>query len=553
MARARSLCRNPSPIRDIKSSGASISRRGACGNCKRRKIRCDGAHPCNQCRLRPPRTYAPCTHSGPQEIQQTPGQMIETIHHLKERIEELELLLPPDPETIYLSQPYLTPVASGTPEPVLELEAPSIPEASHSFGLSEPSSDLIATLVDVFTDRFAGNTLFFLDPVTFRQSALLPLPFGDPNRPCPALLCAVYLWGSALAGIRPSTLYTPNTFLLCCLQNIVQDVHDNVDRPKFVLETIQAEVLLSLYYMHTAKPVPGRHHSSAAVSIAQGARLHLIGSGRYVDSHSLPFPLSTSAEWDSSEESMCIEALWAVVLLNNYWVAVDGAPSVISYEINIDTPWAASPHTLPGVTIMNLLNGDDPAVTSPAALLLKASILLQWVIAFGALNIGGPPDSSALARVETRLDKFRASLPPGPSSRALILAHALTDTAIIRLHATYVPIAASSRSKCLASAARITSSLGDSRSFQHPDPVLGAVYLSTYTFYAHEMETLCDRSSAGDLNVTLEYCALDVKAKDLIRKLGEVASSSPMIEHCVVQMQANHLAPLALNWPGITL
>ncbi|KAJ7463032.1 hypothetical protein FB451DRAFT_1266688 [Mycena latifolia] len=532
------------------SSGAPISRRGACGNCKRRKIRCDGGQPCNQCRLRPPRTYAPCTypHSGPQEIQQTPGQMIETIRRLKERIEVLELLLPPDPETIYLSQPYLTPVSSGTPEPVLELEAPLISEASHSFGLPEPSSDLIATLVDVFTGRFAGNTLFFLDPVTFRQSALLPLPFGDPNRPCPALLCAVYLWGSALADIRPSTLYTPNTFLLCCLQNIVQDVHDNVDRPKFVLETIQAEVLLSLYYMHTAQSLPGRQHSSAAVSIAQGARLHLIGSGRHADSHSLPFPLSTSAEWDSSEESMRVEAFWAVVLLNNYWVAVDGAPSAISYEINIDTPWAASPHTLPGATIMNFLNGDDAAATFPAALLSKASIVLQWVIAFGALNTGGPPDSSALARVETRLDKFRASLPPGPSSRALILAHTLTDTAIIRLHAAYAPIATSSRSKCLAAAARIASSLGDSRSCQHPEPVLGAVYLATYSFYAQEMGTLCARSSAGDLNATLEYCALDVKLKDLIRKLGEVVSSSPIIEHCVAQMQGGY-ATIQRPWP----
>ncbi|KAJ7495570.1 hypothetical protein FB451DRAFT_1550928 [Mycena latifolia] len=514
------------------SSRGPTARHGACGNCKRRKIRCDGAHPCNQCRLRPPRSYAPCTypHSGPQEIQQTPGQMVETIRRLKERIEQLELLLPPDPESIYLSQPYLTPVSSGTPEPVLELEAPSIPEALPSFGLPEPSSDLIATLVDVFNDRFVGNTLFFLDPVAFRQSALLPLPFGDRNRPCPALLCAVYLWGSALADIRPSSPYTPGAFLLCCMQNLVQGIHDIVDRPKFVLETIQAEVLLSLYYMHTAQLVPGRYHSSAAISIALGARLHLIGSGRTPDSDSLPFPSSASAAWDSPEECMCIDAFWAVVLLNNYWVAVDGAPSAISYEMNTDTPWASpgSPQALRGATIKNFLNGDDLGVTSPAALLSKASILLERVIAFGALKTGGASDSRALARVETRLDRFQASLPPGPSSRALILAHALTDTAIIRLHAAYAPIAASSRSKCLAAAARITS-LGDSRSFQHSDPVLGAVYLATYSFYVQEMGTLCDRSLAGDLNATLEYCALDVKVKELIRKLGEVASCSPMI------------------------
>ncbi|KAJ7438180.1 hypothetical protein FB451DRAFT_1192837 [Mycena latifolia] len=396
------------------------------------------------------------------------------------------------------------------------------------------------------SDYIACNTLFFLDPVAFRQSALLPLPFGDPNRPCPALLCAVYLWGSALADIRPSSPYTPGAFLLCCMQNLAQGVHDIVDRPKFVLETIQAEVLLSLYYMHTAQPLPGRYHSSAAISIALGARLHLFGSGLTPDSDSLPFPSSASAAWDSSEECMSIDAFWTVVLLNNYWVAVDGAPSAISYEMNIHTPWASpsSPQALRGATIKNFLNGDDPGVTSPAAVLSKASILLERVIAFGALKTGGPSDSRALARIETRLDRFRASLPLGPSSRVLILAHALTDTAIIRLHAAYASIAASSRSKCLAAAARITSSLGNSRSFQHPDPVLGAVYLATYSFYIQEMGILCDRSLAGDLNATLEYCALDVKVKELIRKLGEVASCSPMIGI------SDHPPPLALKWPG---
>ncbi|KAJ7431392.1 hypothetical protein FB451DRAFT_1487886 [Mycena latifolia] len=237
---------------------------------------------------------------------------------------------------------------------------------------------------------------------------------------------------------------------------------------------------------------------------------HLFGSGLTPDSDSLPFPSSASAAWDSSEECMSIDAFWTVVLLN----------------------------------ILGGSRRSSSAISSPQAL---ASILLERVIAFGALKTGGPSDSRALARIETRLDRFRASLPLGPSSRVLILAHALTDTAIIRLHAAYASIAASSRSKCLAAAARITSSLGNSRSFQHPDPVLGAVYLATYSFYIQEMGILCDRSLAGDLNATLEYCALDVKVKELIRKLGEVASCSPMIEQCTIQMQRDIRPSAALG------
>ncbi|KAJ7113222.1 hypothetical protein C8R44DRAFT_741552 [Mycena epipterygia] len=121
---------------------------------------------------------------------ETPTQMLGTIRRLKERIDELELLVAPDPSRVYLSHPYI---------------APDQP--------TEPPTHVIAQLVNVFLERFVGSAYFFINHVQFRRSALLPFPFGHRNRPSPALLSATYLWGTVLAAFTPSDPYTPEAFL----------------------------------------------------------------------------------------------------------------------------------------------------------------------------------------------------------------------------------------------------------------------------------------------------------------------------------------------------
>jgi hypothetical protein len=65
---------------------------------------------------------------------------------------------------------------------------------------------------------------------------------------------------------------------MCVIQNVPQDLTNVGVHSKLILETLQAEVLLSLYFMHSADLMQGRYHSAAATSIALGARLHLVGS-----------------------------------------------------------------------------------------------------------------------------------------------------------------------------------------------------------------------------------------------------------------------------------
>ncbi|KAJ6570577.1 hypothetical protein DFH09DRAFT_1153828 [Mycena vulgaris] len=494
-------------------SAPSLSRiqgRIACTNCRRRKIKCNSARPtCNQCRLRPPRKWAPCSYPAHGNgSEQTPDQMLVNIRLLKDRVDELESLLPPDSASVYLTPPYPSPSSSRISGSA-DLDSSGL-QTSQPICLMEPPSDLMATLVDTFLARFAGSWQFFLDPILFRQSVLRPLPFGDPNRPAPALLCAVYLWGSVFANMPPANPYTPEALLVCCLQNIPQDLDEIIYRPNLVVETIQAQILLSLYYMHTALPVQGRYHSSAAVSIA------LVRGP-------VPQGVDTAAEADLTH------AFWAVVILNNIWVAVDGAPSSIQWDLTqIAFPSGSG---LPrGTTILSFLNGDD-LESSPIALLVKASIMLERVITLSS-HI---PDT--LARLGARLDRFQGLLPSLSGDIRLILAHALTDSAILRLHAPHVGNSDIAARKCRAAAARLVANIREGRSILAAEPMLGPIYSTLCSFYSHRMAILWNRSIAGDFTAIMEHQELNTSFDELMWMMSSAAPFSPILAHCLAQAQ----------------
>ncbi|KAF8144351.1 hypothetical protein K438DRAFT_1735969 [Mycena galopus ATCC 62051] len=377
----------------------------ACTNCRRRKIKCDGVRPvCSQCRLRPPRSKEPCQYPRPEgsSLQESPSQMLETINALRNRVEELEYLSAPDPTRIYLNQPYESRSNSHSPD-LPDLSYLSLTQTVMPPNMPEPPSDCIASLLDAFLARFANTGYFFLPPQQFRQSALLLLPFGHQDRPSPTLLSAVYLWGTVLF-VTSTEPYTPDIFLAYAVQNIHQDLASLGENPQRVVEIIQAEVLLSLYYLHIASPVQGRYHASVASSIALSANLQSIRSVQYPTAYP-PFALRASLPPSQSpaEESVRIDAFWAaVVIVNNLWAGVEGSPSTIPYAINVDSPWPSSSHVRfflryqicgrtslqGGATITKFLNGNDEHGSSAVALFAKASILLERIIAFSARSAG---------------------------------------------------------------------------------------------------------------------------------------------------------------------
>ncbi|KAJ6528154.1 hypothetical protein B0H19DRAFT_896155, partial [Mycena capillaripes] len=96
-----------------------------------------------------------------------------------------------------------------------------------------------------------------------------------------------------------------------------------------VLHAIQAEVLLSHYFLRDTRFLEGKYHIATAVSLAISSRLHHFRSGD-PNSHSerdvlrsasskLPLPR------DASEEAEPVNAFWAVLALDNCWTTADGS------------------------------------------------------------------------------------------------------------------------------------------------------------------------------------------------------------------------------------
>ncbi|KAJ7154883.1 hypothetical protein C8R43DRAFT_1106437 [Mycena crocata] len=508
----------------------------ACTNCRRRKIKCDGVKPiCNQCRLRPPRSKELCNY--PQleaNSQEGSTQMLETIHALRARITELEYLATPDPSRVYLNQPYmLRERGSHTPD-IPDLGGLNLTPGRPAGGnMPEPPSHLVVNFVDLFLQRFAHSGYFFIDSNRFRQSALLPLPFGHSDRPSPALLIAVYLWGSALSHVTLNAPYTPDSFLVCVLQIMPQDLTGS--GRNLVLETIQAELLISFYYLHTARPVEGRHHAAVAASLALSANLHLIRSAHQHVPYP-PFALGTPILPRPSnvvEEAERINAFWAVVIINDYWVGAEGSPSPIPNGIPIHTPWPASFQG--GDTLTTFLNGNDTYGSSPTALLAKASLLLERIIAFSARTVG-LPDSATLASFDRRLHSFQVSLPALPGPQPLILAHALVDFAIVRLYAPYTRTSDSARAKCLAAAARVVIGVGAVNILdgaRTADPILGPVYAGVASVYMNEITAL-NRSPRGHGRAR----ELETPLGSLMGAMASLAAYCPLIERCFIDMRA---------------
>ncbi|KAJ7480672.1 hypothetical protein FB451DRAFT_152334 [Mycena latifolia] len=526
-----------------------IRRNKACGNCRRRKIRCNGNRPCCfQCRLLPADSATPCEYLAVDSnaTRQTSRGMLQHIQTLQARIEELEHLRDGAERApqILLRQPYHSDRDSSSPteptfgSPAIEVSSP-IPD-SNSY-LQEPPMDVLATLINGFLERFSRSAFLFLNPRELCGTALLPLPFGHPNRPSRALLSTIYLWGCVLSPTTPIGSYTEDMFLNSALRTLPHDIAEFALNPHLVLQTIQAEVLLSYYYLHSPRPVEGRYHSATAMSLALDAGLHMLGSSWQPcrDREACPpFPLVQTLlppAADHEQVTERINAFWAVSILNNYWVAVQGTYSAFPHSLVIDTPW---PGDIEGVeTISRFLDGQDRENFNPSALLAKASTLLERICAF-SVRTTAPPEPLVLALFAERLQEFQSHLPPLSGDSTLLVTHVLTDLTIVRLHASpYFSTSETIRLPSLAAAGRIVSALGGLRANDAPyniDPILGPVCETIYHFYLDELTG----SHAGGNNGgrRTQYQEIEAQLTTLMDIMSSLAVRSPVAQHCLTNI-----------------
>ncbi|KAJ7863551.1 hypothetical protein B0H13DRAFT_2565127 [Mycena leptocephala] len=324
--------------------------------------------------------------------------------------------------------------------------------------MEEPSQAALEILVDAFLSRFFERGFFFLESLQFRQSTLLSLPFGHPDRPSPGLLGVVYLWGSYISSKRrqPVHDYTEEDLISLAVHNLAQDtVHVTgpmTHLPQFFFHTVQAEVLLSLWYLNSGQVLPGRYHCAAAASLA--AALDTPGSVEFMGPN--PWMLTPT---DVAEVNQRVNALWAVLALDKLWAVASGLPSSVLFETSalIRCPMfniaQENPSMLPLMSTIDTHFGHPPF-----ALLAKAALFLERSITVGNGPAGGyspaqfndsphwselqnPPEVFILA---LQVDNFRTSLPSlarnnGFSvNHTLLVTHCLTNVAIIRLNAPHI-------------------------------------------------------------------------------------------------------------------
>ncbi|KAL1737792.1 hypothetical protein HDZ31DRAFT_13000, partial [Schizophyllum fasciatum] len=254
----------------------------------------------------------------------------------------------------------------------------------------EPPQQTARALLNAFV-TYSNQLGFFLDRQHFL--ARVSNPMGHPDRPAASLLHAIHLWGAKFSrgGVDG---YEERQFLTAALHYLPKDLANK----RALLDVIQAEVLVSFYFLDIGKKVDGQYHSNNAVSLCLGARLNLVHS---------PDPNSASTAVDPGTDAERIRAFWACLVLDSYWAIAHGSPSALE-SIKVDTPWPEEAFSArySRDTVAGWLQGSNPGGTTLLSLNAKASVLMQRTTTLMARHRIDPSSrpSPALAAELTALD-----------------------------------------------------------------------------------------------------------------------------------------------------
>ncbi|KAF7360719.1 Fungal-trans domain-containing protein [Mycena venus] len=378
---------------------------------------------------------------------------------------------------------------------------------------------------------------------------------GRPrDRLAAGLLDALHLWAIHLSGsneVRASEANYLSRALRATGDGLSGTHHRNT-----ILHNIQAEVLLSHYFLRNNRFLEANYHTSAAVSLVLSSGVHRIRSG---DLHASGGPLVPAVRrlppaQDAIEENERINAFWTVLTLNNCWTTADGSPSNICYttpDARIDTPWPLdinSPDALslpdPSIgTVTNFLAGLPDVGVSMAALHAKAAILFEQASRLASQYhqslINGELNQffRSFSAVDSLIARFKESLPAVQlhPTRKILLIHCLAHVSTIQLHNPFVIENAASRMHVLESARRIVVELSHApvNEFIYVDPIMGTLLMATCQAFIAELGRLKRHRGSGHQ----EKRSLVEAIQTVLAIMGIFSPSCPLMNSQLTIMQ----------------
>ncbi|KAF4593556.1 hypothetical protein EYR40_008343 [Pleurotus pulmonarius] len=518
-------------------------------SCRRRKVKCDGIKPiCGAC-SRSLGSFSDCEYveSGHSQTQ----IMEESIALIESRIRELES---PDASnhSVTLQNPYpfagpSTSVQSSSmtinmdmflggvawtrptaynalsgvalPSPIPASMGPNEPRGVINIGLrqEEPPAAIMQALVHTFIHHSAEIGCFLNIP---RLLEVTDHP--DANvRPLPALMVAIYLWGIRLCNSAEFNDYE-ELYLSRAVDQAAQSLP--LDRPRKVLQKIQAEILLAYFFFSKGRNVEGRYHTSIVIGAILGSQLHKYGGLEQGEGICATFWSPTTDLIDHGER---IDAVWAAVVLTNTWSAVLAAPSDIPFNspgFTIDAPWPLDTYGDMALQSLPVSNGTiqkflrEPTVAegrSIKAFLAKAAVLLERASYLHSQYRSDAPENetaglkNSIPILDNVIEAYLASGLPrldqasNPSDRMNItLAHTIVHAARIKLQSTRVLGYDVAPRKKVLQAAEGVLEIAHQNLLQEPDfvnPIFGHLWTICALAYISEIERMRTGDSVTDV------------------------------------------------------
>jgi hypothetical protein len=94
-----------------------------------------------------------------------------------------------------------------------------------------------------------------------------PFPMGDHARPPPSLINAVYLWAVYLSPELKNTYgFDENSLLQDVRNHLSKDLAGS--HPFKVVHVMQAEILLSYYFLEHGRVLQGNYHANSALALS---------------------------------------------------------------------------------------------------------------------------------------------------------------------------------------------------------------------------------------------------------------------------------------------